>query len=76
MALYYCRHCGKRVERPNETRTFIASYCEETGKQVRLRRLGKAGMLTISLVILVSLLAVLSILASLSLWTLWGLLYG
>jgi ribosomal protein L37AE/L43A len=35
---YKCKYCGKEVERESE-KQWIPSYCEETGKTVRLIRL-------------------------------------
>ena len=34
---YKCPHCGKVVERENE-KMWIKSYCDETGKNVRLQK--------------------------------------
>ena len=36
--MYYCNHCGKTVSR-NTEKAWIKSYCEKTGKDVRLMRL-------------------------------------
>lgn len=37
MAKYRCKHCKKVVERDSD-KQWIKSYCEETGKNVRLQR--------------------------------------
>lgn len=34
--LYECRQCGKTVQRES-SKQWIKSYCDETGKNVRLR---------------------------------------
>ena len=37
MTKYYCKHCGKILERES-TKKWIKSYCSETGKNVRIYR--------------------------------------
>lgn len=38
--LYHCSHCGKTVER-DSNKAWIKSFCETTGKDVRLMRVKK-----------------------------------
>jgi len=33
---YHCKHCNKTVERDSDKK-WIASYCEDTGKNTRLK---------------------------------------
>lgn len=32
---YYCKHCGKTMQR-DSSKAWINSYCESTGKNVRM----------------------------------------
>lgn len=40
MTRYRCRHCHKVVLRPS-TKAWLTSYCDDTGKTVRLTRVKK-----------------------------------
>jgi DNA-directed RNA polymerase subunit RPC12/RpoP len=37
MAIYKCKHCGKKLVRDSKKK-WIKSYCETTGKNVRIQR--------------------------------------
>jgi len=37
---YHCKHCGQTVKRQSEKK-WIKSYCEKTGKNVRLQKVSK-----------------------------------
>ena len=42
MTKYYCKYCKKTVERSSD-KTWIESFCEETGKKTRLWKVKKSG---------------------------------
>lgn len=42
MNTYRCKHCGRSLKRKSD-KAWVASFCEETGRDVHLMRVAKGG---------------------------------